>query len=344
MEYLKNTAGWEDQVREVWRECFPEDSERYLDWVMEHKYRPEACRALVIDGRIAALTHILPLKLRVFQKTLELPFLYGVGTRKAFRHRGLATALMGEYLAEERENRRAFVGLYPFNHQFYRKLGYGVLEDCLLCRDPAAPGKASGAELTAPAMLEVFQAMTAGFDTAPVRDLARCQSRIDEWRCDGGAAADFGGAYALYAKDGETLFVEELACAQKEALGRAREALKAAAAAMGCAFVQYRLPLGLGYGEGRQEPHAMVRIVCLKEALQWARPQKGAKPARFCISDPLAPWNEGTVALTPEGDGFSVEQGGAGEALSIDRLADMLFFREGAGPFAPNNGCFFEHY
>jgi len=347
MEYITCTAGREEEVLALWRECFPEDSEEYLGWLMANKYSAERCKALLIGGRIAALTHLLPLSLRLHGIKTPLPFLYGVGTLKEFRHRGLATKLMEQLMAEERAKGTRFLGLYPFNHGFYKKLGYGVLDRSALCSVPACEGEIQTVPLGPDVMLNVFSAMAAGYDPAPERDETRCAQRISEWQSDGGLALDFGGAYALCAKLGNKLFAEELAYADLESGRKAIKTLAALACDLGCETVQFRLSqrekdcFGVAY---EPEPHAMIRIVDVMTAFVGVRAKDGA---RLCIelSDPIAPWNNGVFTFAEKNGSLAVLRGGTDPVpMTVDELTDRLFANDGGGLLPENDALFFEHY
>lgn len=76
MRFLRSAPGRERELRDLWRNCFPEDSPAYLDWVMTRKVAPERARGLEgEDGALLCALHLLPLRLKMRGKEMDCPCL-----------------------------------------------------------------------------------------------------------------------------------------------------------------------------------------------------------------------------------------------------------------------------
>jgi len=319
MVFLSSTAGREEEIEALWKECFPEDGGAYLDWLMARKYDPGLCRALEADGEITALLHLLPLKLRLSGKEVPLPFVYGAGTLIKHRNRGLMRELLKKTFEEERSNGACCIALYPFQYGFYRKAGFGLLDECASCRFKTdeliressvwATAGTEASDLTPDDMLSVWKTTINRFDVGPIRDRTRCALRLDEWQCDGGSAVccrigKEAAGYALFAPLDGCLTVEEILYGCGDALSSLLAILAKAAAATSCAFIKLELPASEFphhlFSDSRNtaflEPHAMFRVLDVPALLTGLEtPAEGS----FClgVSDGLCGWNDGAFTV-----------------------------------------------
>lgn len=322
MVFLTDSRGREEELRALWHEAFPTDSAVYLDYLFANKYRPECCRALLDGDGIASMLHILPLWLDLRGKVIELPFLYGVATWKSRRNQGCARELIRRTVEELRDSGHCAIALYPFEHGFYRKLGFGVLNYNAAFTIDADRLAALGSvgEFFSPnsaQMNDIFASMCTRFGTHPVRDVQRCSDRLAEWSCDGGSAIACDGAYALLALEEESASVEELVYRDGRALRTLLAKVGEVARTAGCPTVS-------GMMNEREFPHAwfdnawnlahlnpgaMLRVVDVPRLLNGCQTALPA-PLAIRVTDSLCPEIGGVFTLVPDGDRLHVQQGG----------------------------------
>ena len=328
----------QNELRALWQEAFPEDSEAYLDYLFAHKYRPEFCRLLLKGEELAAALHVLPLSFSLCGRALELPFYYGVATLQKFRYQGCAKTLLRASLYELREKGIQAAALYPFHYGFYRKMGFGLLNTCAAFEIPASSLAALGAhseagEATPEGMLAAFSAMVARFEAAPLRTLERCAGRLAEWKSDGGSTLAVPGGYALFALEEERADIEELVYTDGRALRALLTKLGEVARTTGCKVVSGTLPEGefphAWFGDSRAmacaDPGAMVRPVDLPALLEGCETEL-TEPLALEIVDEFLPENSGVWRMVPNGGRIALERGGKADALCpVETLAGLLF-------------------
>lgn len=76
----------------LWQDTFG-DSDAFVRLFFTRVYRPQNALTLSRDGRLAAMLHIVPYRLRVGRRTLPAAYICGVSTRPEARGQGLMTAL-----------------------------------------------------------------------------------------------------------------------------------------------------------------------------------------------------------------------------------------------------------
>jgi len=98
--HLENTP--EDQMHQHWG-CFDEDGSM-MACIINNDFMVR------FDGQIVKMGGI-----------------GGVATLPEYRYGGAVKAIFGELLADARENGEVLSSLYPFSHEFYRKVGYETI-------------------------------------------------------------------------------------------------------------------------------------------------------------------------------------------------------------------------
>ena len=348
MEYQKRIDGREEEVRALWKRCFPEDSEAYLDWMMAHKFAPERARGLIEDGKLVSALHLLPLRLTIRGREMAFPFVSGAGTLPEFRGRGLMNRLLDGVFAQIREEGGCAVGLYPFSYGFYRRSGFEAMGRCAEGRIPAGlilqegkhwpeSAETMGA-LTDAKMQQAYAAMAKRFGVHVVRNEQWSGLRLSEWKCDGGSAvccerAGEAVGYALYAPMEGVLTAEELVYADAEAQRALLLHLAAMAALLECTQVEVRLPEEevphALFSDSRnllnQNPSAMLRIVDAERFFDGMETSAEGE-FRLRIQDERCPWNESVFRFLC-GDGRMevrrCEGGTADAAVSIGFLTQL---------------------
>ena len=110
----------------LWQDTFG-DSDAFVRLFFTRVYRPQNALTTCRDGRLVAMLHIVPYRLRVGRRTLPAAYICGVSTRPEARGQGLMTALMRRALRTMRRRGFALTTLIPAEpwlFDVYARLGY----------------------------------------------------------------------------------------------------------------------------------------------------------------------------------------------------------------------------
>ena len=180
------------------------------------------------DGEIGAAAIVIPLTWWFRGCSYAIGAVAGVAVRPVDRRRGLASQLMRAILADDCQRGRAYSLLYPFQHGFYRRLGYGSVGLMHFFRLPIAylrdePDLRSRVRLLReadrPAVEALFarslRASAAGGLERPAVHWQRRWTQEDGWVVY--AEGDEISGYLAYRTAPNTLEVRELVAARSEA-------------------------------------------------------------------------------------------------------------------------------
>ncbi len=217
-------------IKEIWNECFPGE-EAFAELFFREIYDEECELVCELDGEIAGILSAFPCKFG----ELSAKYIYGVGTRKKFRSRGVAAALIAK--GEEACDFAVLIPQTESLFAFYEKLGYTEL--FRVSKEEISPRGSLDFRLAEegdiPYLNEVYEKCL-GSVLHPERDLRHWETTISEYRLSGGGIAVFDGGYFVFARDGEKTYVTELF-----AIGRECTIREKAAGALGseCVFTGY---------------------------------------------------------------------------------------------------------
>lgn len=113
-------------LKELHRVAFG-DSDAYIDFFFSRRFHPELCVAAFEGKDAVSAVYARLLSFTLFSRPVTLPFLTGVATMPHRRGQGLASKLVLEMHERLKAAGYPLVLLHPFNHDFYRRLGYGTL-------------------------------------------------------------------------------------------------------------------------------------------------------------------------------------------------------------------------
>ncbi|MGI6066379.1 MAG: GNAT family N-acetyltransferase [Bacillota bacterium] len=113
--------------KEIWKLCFG-DSDSFIDFFFEHKYKEDETVLLLHDGEVNARLTMLPVQIVAARRhSFNTAMLYGIATHPDYQGRGLATRMMSFTHQYLKEKNNAFSVLVPAEKHlfdFYRKQGY----------------------------------------------------------------------------------------------------------------------------------------------------------------------------------------------------------------------------
>ena len=228
------------QAREVWDACFPEDAYGYSAYYFARRTAPaNVLAAFDGDGAMVGALHAVPYPLRFGDGVKPCAMVAGVATLPAFRHRGVAAALIHAAHARLKENGVCAAVLKP-DVDFYAQFGYlpFAWHGCFTV-------SAGGLDIPVPAlhgpdareMLVCYGDFARQYNGMMARTEGDMALMLEEAFVLGAAAYAAQGAYAIGAPNGDGCFeVSEL-------VGRDSLPLIAALAEK-FGKVRFRLPWG----------------------------------------------------------------------------------------------------
>ena len=83
-----------DEVKAVWKECFPKQDVRYMDFYFKNMFVPENCFVEVLENKVVATLIRSPHALMFNGRVLRTSMIMGVATLPKYRNRGYMHALM----------------------------------------------------------------------------------------------------------------------------------------------------------------------------------------------------------------------------------------------------------
>jgi predicted acetyltransferase len=301
---------------------------------------------LFVDGDLASVATVWPMRMHVGGKLVQMGGLAGVASAPEYRRRGLVRALLAEILVRLHEQGVGWSLEYPFDPRFYHRLGWqsvpcGVeLElpsEYLLAGEP--PPSAKRLPLTQIASLApIFEAWSSryNFTLSRTDDPRDTWKRLvsDQWLDDDAFLYCLDDAYVLFTLTHEdrrqVLTVEDYAYTS----GAGRRNLLAFLGAMHgqAAVVRIHLPdddpLALDQRTRNARPRRwplQARLVDLGAALS-AMTAAVTQSVRLAVRDELCPWNDGTfdVVVGPKGTSVERSRGVPDGRLPIQTLPLLL--------------------
>ena len=196
-----------EELRALWIECFPNDVE-YSKFFFKRIFRLECARVCEIGGEIAAMLHSFPYDFGTSEGILNAKYIYGVGTAKKFRSRGLA----GELLENEARDCDMTV-IIPQSESlfdFYEKNSFTELLYVEKKIASAGIKVYRNAEIKdIPSLNAMYEKMCFG-KIHPIRTDKRWETIIAEFEFLGGGIALYDGGYCAYYENDGKFEISEL--------------------------------------------------------------------------------------------------------------------------------------
>lgn len=194
-------------IKNLWHECFPDDTD-YANFFFENIFKEECAVLFESGGEILGMIHVFPRVINTPRGQLSAKYIYGVGTKKSARGRGVAGRLMD---SEAKET--DILVLIPANEglfEFYKKKGFSeiceVRKETLSLFGKTPVRKATEDDI--PYMNEVYEKVLSESLYAE-RDFATWKLLMSEYASFGGGFSVFSGGYcAHYEKEGELIISE----------------------------------------------------------------------------------------------------------------------------------------
>lgn len=314
------------------------------------RIKPEQTWGAFIDGKLAAKLIILPFQTYIQGKVFEMGGIAGVATWPEYRRHGLIRKLLLNSLIQMKERGQSVSYLAPFSFAFYRKFGWEAFTDCkkyeLDFKQVEIFAQASG---RIERIGQDWELLDRIYSAYAVRYNGMLKRSEDWWKntlfvIRKGTSAvfyDMSGAatgYIMYEVKDRKLRVHELVALDDNA----RRGLwnfianhdSMADKLIWEAPMDDQLPYLLSNPRFKQEiiPLLMARIVDLTAFVESYpfNASVAGKELTLQVSDPCAPWNDGTFRLAFDGTGAGrVTRTSGGEqpdiATDIQTLTVLLF-------------------
>lgn len=116
------------QAKSLWKTCF-NDKDAFIDAFFKGKYQEENALGYFEGIRLIAMLYVIPYTIRLLDADVLCYCVAGVATDPQFRRQGLSTKLIKCALEILRNRGISSVFLYPFEANFYEKIGFSTVYD-----------------------------------------------------------------------------------------------------------------------------------------------------------------------------------------------------------------------
>lgn len=127
VEYLCDNE--KSETIPLWKACFPEDTDRYLDYYYHEKTLDNKILAIREEGRILSMLHRNPYKLRLGDITWDSDYIVAVATDKAHRGRGYMREILTKALKDMHQEGIPFTFLMPASEAIYTPFDFRYIWD-----------------------------------------------------------------------------------------------------------------------------------------------------------------------------------------------------------------------
>lgn len=209
-----------DEIKRLWKVCFPDVDERYQDFFFKNVVRPEDCYIKVLEGKIVATLvrnkHALMFNSRVLQASMIM----GVAVHPEYRHRGYMHEMM-DIIVDACEHSELLTLIQTEKPEMYEPFGFRTIyqrtQFQIQRKDVTRITNFGCAYDPAPLdLLKVYSAFIKRFNGFYARDLGYFVNYKKEIKAVGGKiVAYYNGkdqiqGYAAMIPDGEQLKVQEM--------------------------------------------------------------------------------------------------------------------------------------
>ena len=207
-------------AREIWHQCFKEDSDAFLDWFFTKRCDPSLSAGCFEDGALVSVMHGTVMPLTSLAGVLPALMVSGVATVPERRGQGYMhrTMLFLRQKAQERGINILFN--HPQDPDAYKRLGFLPCTETVYFEGNADSFAGIAPAVPAPVFSPadahaVYEALTNRYLAFSVRDAASFLLRTEELLTDGDRAVVYkeGGrpyAYCFYRVEGDTVFCDEI--------------------------------------------------------------------------------------------------------------------------------------
>ena len=213
-----------DTIR-LWHSCFPEDSEKFIEYYYSEKTRDNRVLVKKDNGLILSMVQYNPYLVRMKDRDWELDYLVGVATEANRRREGHFRDLFMRMFADAQEEKKPFTYLVPVNPEVYAPLGFTFIgnvpafeltkeaEEKLTrtpCRDVPEDCEKAAAymERWLAERFEIYTRRDAAYVSRLVKELASENGTL-EFLWDGEAMAGLQAFWGVETREQRLLYAED---------------------------------------------------------------------------------------------------------------------------------------
>lgn len=117
------------EIKDLWREAFPEDSEMFLDYYDQTKMKENRVLVRMEQGCIQSMLHLNPYHIQVRKQCWDVNYIVAVATRADMRHRGYMRSLLSEAMEDMKREGQPFCFLMPAAEAIYTPFQFAFVYD-----------------------------------------------------------------------------------------------------------------------------------------------------------------------------------------------------------------------
>lgn len=192
-----------EQAIALWRVCFPEDSDGFVEWFFQNRFAPDWAAGLFAGERLLSVIHGKPMRLLIRGRAEAALMVSGVGTLPECRGQGCMreTMLFLKEKAGERGIRILFN--HPQKPGAYRRLGFVNATDTLYWQGQGSYKAGEISAFNEDSAYAVYQRAMVRYSGSVIRSRAEFALKMADYDSDGGRgfmALDKGEpvGYAVY--------------------------------------------------------------------------------------------------------------------------------------------------
>ncbi len=205
-------------IRELWDECFDEDSRCWREWYFENIFKENNVIGTKENGKLISMVHMNPYNLFIREGKINSFALAGVATQNEHRKKGLAGSLIKYALKRAYQDGYAFSFLYPFKYEYYEKFGYRLSYNNYSYKQVYLPHKRAtffkvNDMYDSEKMSVIYNRMAKKLNGYVIRDKIYYDIHIKELLCDNDIVCfSYAGSPGYFAINKSKDTVEEIVC------------------------------------------------------------------------------------------------------------------------------------
>ena len=122
----KATEEQTNEIRQIWKTCFPKEDPRYIEYYFKNIYKPENCYVNIIDGKIVSVLMRNPHALMFNGRVLQASMLVGAATLPEYRNKGCMHELM-EVVIDACEHSELITLIQSEEPELYEQYGFRTI-------------------------------------------------------------------------------------------------------------------------------------------------------------------------------------------------------------------------
>lgn len=164
------------EIQRMWNQCFPQESESYIDYFFKNRYSPENTFVFTGDGRVQASLQRYSHEMMMYGRILQTSMIVGVATLEEYRNQGKMKALM-EVALDHAEHQELITLIQAYEPEHYEKIGFETVyyrREWSIHRDQLKKMSNEGCsyEVDSAEMLVLYAEFVKHFNGYYIRDLA----------------------------------------------------------------------------------------------------------------------------------------------------------------------------